>query len=276
MKHSLLLLFLVIIVVCYASAPSESVLDKVKREVPKLSNSERLELLLSMFKGRHSNHHSTRKPSTTSPTPTKKPKRTKRPTTAPTTTKAPTTTAIPNTPKTQVTTVTPTKVQEQKSSPACKNCLVFSPKEITEFVKYHNEVRTQAGVGPLEWDDKIASYAAQYANKCIKDGSMLKHNPIRKMEYGKLGENIVWVSRNIDGYDAIYGRYGWEASEKKYYHYSTNSCEPGQKCGHYTQVVWSDSKKVGCARVSCGGPRDGYNILCNYYPAGNVRGRKPY
>jgi hypothetical protein len=48
-------------------------------------------------------------------------------------------------------------------------------------------------------------------------------------------------------------------------------------CGHYTQVVWRASTQIGCGVTSCG---SGFNmqteVICNYSPAGNFIGEKPY
>lgn len=33
--------------------------------------------------------------------------------------------------------------------------------------------------------------------------------------------------------------------------YATSSCKPGKMCGHYTQMVWKTSTKVGCAYAVC-------------------------
>ncbi|XP_062868802.1 GLIPR1-like protein 1, partial [Trichomycterus rosablanca] len=55
-------------------------------------------------------------------------------------------------------------------------------------------------------------------------------------------------------------------------------------CGHYTQVVWAESYKVGCAVVDCPGGvrntdfshRPGAIFICNYATAGNYQGVPPY
>ncbi|CAH1441532.1 unnamed protein product [Lactuca virosa] len=45
-------------------------------------------------------------------------------------------------------------------------------------------------------------------------------------------------------------------------------------CGHYTQVVWRNSVRLGCARVQCN--NDAWFVTCNYDPPGNYVGEKPY
>ena len=60
-----------------------------------------------------------------------------------------------------------------------------------------------------------------------------------------------------------------------FYHSSDNSnkCKPGKMCGHYTQIVWKNTKKVGCAMIECNGTS---TWVCQYDPPGNWVGQKPY
>ncbi|XP_042059416.1 uncharacterized protein LOC121803909 [Salvia splendens] len=51
-----------------------------------------------------------------------------------------------------------------------------------------------------------------------------------------LGSGQAWTAMDAVG--------AW-ADEEKYYDYDTNSCAAGEMCGHYTQVVWSSTKKIG-------------------------------
>lgn len=45
--------------------------------------------------------------------------------------------------------------------------------------------------------------------------------------------------------------------------------------GHYTQVVWSSSIKIGCGYAYCSAINTHYHV-CNYSPAGNSAGAMPY
>jgi len=51
-------------------------------------------------------------------------------------------------------------------------------------------------------------------------------------------------------------------------------------CGHYTQVVWAKTRHVGCAIQDCspltGAFSQGTYLVCNYGPAGNYVGQKPF
>ena len=59
------------------------------------------------------------------------------------------------------------------------------------------------------------------------------------------------------------------------YNYNTNSCDGSGMCGHYTQMVWRDTKRLGCASLVCDNGA-GVFITCNYDPPGNYVGEKPY
>lgn len=58
------------------------------------------------------------------------------------------------------------------------------------------------------------------------------------------------------------------------YIYGKDSCNPGSWYGHFTQVVWKGTNKIGCGEAS--GPNQGgvqHISTCNYLPPGNYAGR---
>ena len=44
--------------------------------------------------------------------------------------------------------------------------------------------------------------------------------------------------------------------------------------GHFTQLVWKQTRSVGCGRVDCNGKNgvEGWFLVCEYWPPGNVGG----
>ncbi|KAK4254074.1 hypothetical protein QN277_009503 [Acacia crassicarpa] len=132
-----------------------------------------------------------------------------------------------------------------------------------DYVDAHNVARSQVNVPNIDWDDTVAAYAQNYASQRKADCQLIHSN-------GQYGENIAWSSGDMSGADAVKM---W-VDEKAYYDYDSNSCASGQECGHYTQVVWKDSVRVGCAKVTC--DNGGTFIGCNYDPPGNYNGQKPY
>lgn len=143
----------------------------------------------------------------------------------------------------------------------------------------HNQWRAQVGVAELRYSTALEVSAQAWADQ-------LMHNRQCRMQHsdtaGRYGENLFWSSavRWSDGRREpspvtpaqVVESWG---SEKRDYSYETNSCKPGRICGHYTQLVWQTSTEVGCARALCAGSQDQVWV-CQYQPAGNWVGRKPY
>lgn len=46
--------------------------------------------------------------------------------------------------------------------------------------------------------------------------------------------------------------------------------------GHFTQLIWANTKYIGCARVRYGKDNKQSQLICNYGPAGNVIGQSLY
>ncbi|KAI4296512.1 hypothetical protein L6164_036462 [Bauhinia variegata] len=136
-----------------------------------------------------------------------------------------------------------------------------------DYVNAHNAARSEVRVPSLSWDNNVAAFAQSYANKRKRDCQLIHSDG----DGGKYGENLAWSSGNLSGTDAVKM---W-VDEKANYDYNSNTCARGKVCGHYTQVVWRNSVKLGCAKVTCDNGA-GTFITCNYAPAGNINGQKPY
>ncbi|XP_059790682.1 GLIPR1-like protein 1 [Balaenoptera ricei] len=150
---------------------------------------------------------------------------------------------------------------------------------IDESVKAHNEARgrvqpTAANMKHMSWDEGLAKTAKAWANKC-KFG----HNPCLSKSYQChptfqfVGENI-WLGALIiftpkSAVDFWY-------NETEFYDFNRLSCS--KTCGHYTQVVWANSYKVGCAITICPklGRPDTAIFVCDYGPTGNYPNMPPY
>jgi hypothetical protein len=132
------------------------------------------------------------------------------------------------------------------------------------------------GVDPLEWDDDLAAIAHAWANECVDNQAptgLIDHNPDRADGYPtSVGENIYGSSGGLGGGPAVVQYW---ASEEQYYDYGANECDAGRQCGHYTQIVWATTTRVGCAVGSCPSLLYRNVVVCNYAPAGN-NGNRPY
>jgi pathogenesis-related protein 1 len=131
----------------------------------------------------------------------------------------------------------------------------------------HNEVRAAVGVGPLTWSNELGAYAQQWADQLAANGCQLAHR-----SGDSYGENLFW-KMSPSGATASQV-VAWWAEEKVHYDHATNTCAAGSTCGHYTQVVWAATTKLGCGQKSCGDQKEVW--VCNYDPQGNYAGQAPY
>jgi pathogenesis-related protein 1 len=138
--------------------------------------------------------------------------------------------------------------------------------QIAEFLKLHNDARAEVGVPPLVWDDKLAAYAQEWADHLAAQGAGIKHRTDLKV-----GENL--SSYSDTSLRAVHGAKMWY-DEIKDYDPIKNESKNGNAVGHYTQMVWRNTTKVGFGIAMAA---DGNIILCaNYDPAGNFTGQHPY
>lgn len=147
------------------------------------------------------------------------------------------------------------------------------PVELVGTLVAHNQVRVQVGLPALTWDPSLAAIAKAWAAKCMDNeapSGLLDHNPDLDSGSMSIGENIFGASGAATGPAAVAS---W-ASESANYNYASNQCTG--VCGHYTQLVWRETSKVGCALQECASLRFGSTIICDYSPAGNVNNRRPY
>jgi pathogenesis-related protein 1 len=130
-----------------------------------------------------------------------------------------------------------------------------------EMLGEHNKVRARAGLPPLQWSGELAAYSQKWANSLIAD-NRTAHN-----SGSSYGENILASGLGSTPSSVVAE---W-ASESLDYVYITNTCNGD--CGHYTQIVWRSTQKVGCAMAR---NKQREIWVCSYDPAGNFRGEWPY
>ncbi|XP_008314271.1 GLIPR1-like protein 1 [Cynoglossus semilaevis] len=155
---------------------------------------------------------------------------------------------------------------------------------IDECVTEHNKARTS--VSPpasnmlyMTWDEGLAVTARAWAKHCTFEHNIYLDDA-RRMHptFSSVGENI-WTGHPPSEFVLKNAIKHW-VDEKMFYNYSENSCS--NMCGHYTQVVWDQTYKVGCAVELCPNGvrqfdhRPSVLFVCNYSPGGNLNGRRPY
>jgi pathogenesis-related protein 1 len=154
--------------------------------------------------------------------------------------------------------------------------------QINAFVDAHNAARSglltpppSPALPPVAWDSILADSVYNYAIECQGAMGLLSHNANRSTDYQALGGSG-YVGENIYGSSGSGATAGdavtlW-MKEASSYDYASNS----GNAGHYTQVVWRDSVRIGCAIVDCPALTYHNTVICDYAPGGNISGQKPY
>ena len=136
------------------------------------------------------------------------------------------------------------------------------------MVEGPNGARRQYRVAPLAWAEALARDAAVYAARLART-NRFEHDR-QAGGYPRQGENLFMGTRGAYSYAEMIGLL---VDERRYY-------RPGRfpavsrtgsvaHVGHYTQIIWPTSQRVGCATAS---NRANDYLVCRYLPAGNVVG----
>jgi len=128
----------------------------------------------------------------------------------------------------------------------------------------HNAVRAAVGVPDLVWSQTIADTAQGWANYLASRGCPLQHSQ------NGYGENIFWSQGMSPTPADVVASWAGEQGCFVNGPFDACSCE----CGHYSQLVWRDTQRVGCGMATCAGNQQIW--VCEYDPPGNVMGQTPY
>lgn len=134
-----------------------------------------------------------------------------------------------------------------------------------------NAERARIGVPGLSWDPELAADARVWANELAATGRF-EHSPD---DPGKplQGENLWAGTPHAFSPEAMVALWVAERSDYRPGIFPNNSRSGDvERVGHYTQLIWRDSQRVGCANAT--GQREEF-LVCRYSEAGNVTGQRP-
>jgi hypothetical protein len=147
-------------------------------------------------------------------------------------------------------------------------------QEAQDYLSLHNKYRQIAGSEPLSWSDDLAKCAQAWSEYIAKDGCDF-HHPL----LGSQNQQTYLLNQGQNLYaqwpqppspettvDAWYDECHYYDPNNPTASQITRSGKPTE-VDHFTQVVWKDTKQVGCGMAKCG---DHYVVNCNYYPGGNI------
>ncbi|XP_059149268.1 uncharacterized protein LOC131936348 [Physella acuta] len=136
-----------------------------------------------------------------------------------------------------------------------------------DALRAHNVRRARHGVPPLVLKPDLNDYAQNYASQMARTNSF-QHSDCR-LGGARIGENIAYKysSAGLD-YTGEEVTEGWYSEVKDHSYMSEGSTY--QRTGHFTQVVWKDTKELGIGRATS--PDGKVFVVGSYRPAGNVIG----
>jgi len=163
----------------------------------------------------------------------------------------------------------------------------FTQDEINLFISKHNEYRDKVGtdfpddapatcINHVVWDNEVAQSAQNFVNSCPTTHDRTSLNNC--IAAGSCGENLAWSTRLSDAVSQSVNMWYEEYAD---YSYTTNGAKTqGAVVGHYTQLVWNKTLRVGCGvNYNCNnklGSRTHFTLSCRYYPPGNYGGQRPW
>jgi hypothetical protein len=198
------------------------------------------------------------------------------PSAAPTTAPSATPSAAPTTAPSATPSAAPSAAPTTAPSPSATP---FTSGEIATILGALNAERalprtpaSTVPVTPLAWDANLASTALAWASTCT-----LGHNPGRATTgFTSVGETIWGTTLPYSTALPSQAVAAWVA-EKSLYTYAKVNSSNVASTARYSQIIWQNTSKVGCARATCpSAPSFKTILVCNYGNSGNFLDQYPY
>ena len=139
----------------------------------------------------------------------------------------------------------------------------------TGILAAHNAERSAVGLPPLVWDNALAAGAASWAQEMARTG-VFDHSD-RHARRG-IGENIWSGPRGAYNPEQMVAL--WISDKRSFtpgIFPNTSRTGNWYDASHYTQIIWPNTKRVGCA-IASNASTDYF--VCRYSPAGNIDGTR--
>ena len=144
----------------------------------------------------------------------------------------------------------------------------FATQFTAKVLASHNAARAQAGLPGMAWDNELGKSAAAHARR-LALSNRFQHSD-RRARNG-VGENLWMGTRGAFSIERMVG--DW-VSERRWFvpgvFPAVTRTRSWADVGHYTQIIWPATTRVGCALAS---NASADYLVCHYSPAGNIDGR---
>ena len=172
---------------------------------------------------------------------------------------------------TALTLVVPGARAAQTGEPKPSRGTASPPSMANELLARHNLERSERGVPVLAWDPALAQGAQAYADELARV-NLLRHSP--KGNRRGIGENLWMGTRDYYRPSMMVGTWASERSMFRAANFpAVSSTGNWADVGHYTQIIWPGTQRVGCA---IGKSANSDVLVCRYWPSGNVDGQRVY
>ncbi|XP_017887546.1 venom allergen 3-like [Ceratina calcarata] len=182
------------------------------------------------------------------------------------------------------------KYPNPNPAPACGSVMSvgFTDAEKNAIVKKHNDLRAyvaagmekQGNPGPqppalnmktMIWDEGLAEVAQRWSNQCHFGHDQCRNDA----SDGYVGQNVAWAGwtggAGSKPEDLVQSWYN-EVKDFDRNQVSRFTGQNFEKVGHYTQLVWANSYRLGCGKITYKAPGSQWTslyLVCNYGPGGN-------
>ena len=159
-------------------------------------------------------------------------------------------------------------------------CFSQLTQDQKKALKVHNDAREDVGTPPLAWSEKLEKQALLYAK------ILARKDQKQNMKHSKTndGENMTYfysaesrdgiITPTFSSTPLTDASVGWYEEIKDYRYSKIKMRRIGPPIGHYTQMVWKSTKKVGIAYAIS--KKGSVYVVARYFPSGNVIGEHPY
>ncbi|KAI9560006.1 hypothetical protein GHT06_014016 [Daphnia sinensis] len=155
---------------------------------------------------------------------------------------------------------------------------------LRSIVASGQESRGQPGPQPqasnmqmMTWDDELATVAQRLAEQCLFEHDC---NECRKVARFPVGQNLAVEWTNGPPLPTNWKKQvtRWYEEVVEFPNTSARKFEFSVVTGHYSQIIWADTNRVGCGFTSFrdNGTFETNLYVCNYGPAGNFIGLPSY
>ncbi|QQP58517.1 Uncharacterized protein FKW44_003869, partial [Caligus rogercresseyi] len=165
---------------------------------------------------------------------------------------------------------------------------VRSRSERNEILSLHNLARSKVALGQesrgrggpqppaadmfqLQWDNELAAVAQRWADQCN-----FGHDSNRDVDRFRVGQNVHISYETGSFIDP--NNVNWRKAILSFYdevallnNQNVQSYKFDHATGHYTQMVWSTTSRIGCGKIVYKKGKTLHKYLvCNYGAAGNI------